>query len=59
MLWIALPGWPPGCIPYVKTSPYFGMSRPDGGVVTEAEFQAFLDAEVYPCLEGYTRYSIR
>ena len=48
-----------GCAPYIKTSLYFGMSRPDGGTVTEAEFQQFLDAEVSPQLEGFTLYAAR
>lgn len=48
-----------GCATFTKTSLYFGLSRPDGGVVTEAEFQAFLDASVSPYIQGYTIYEAR
>jgi len=32
----------------VKTELYFGLSKPDGGAVSEAEWAAFLDREITP-----------
>jgi hypothetical protein len=41
------------CVPargtaQVKTELYFGLSKPDGGSVSEAEWTAFLDREITP-----------
>jgi Protein of unknown function (DUF3574) len=36
----------PGAAPFHRTELYFGLSRPDGGEVTEEQFQHFLDVEV-------------
>jgi hypothetical protein len=36
-----------GALPFVRTELYFGTARPDG-VVTEAEFGAFVDRHVTP-----------
>ena len=41
--------------PWVRTELFFGMAKPDGTAVSEAEWQAFLDAEVTPRFpEGLT-----
>jgi hypothetical protein len=34
--------------PFLRTELYFGTSRPNGSVVSEAEFQQFLDQEITP-----------
>ena len=33
---------------WVRSEIYFGMSKPDGSLVTAAEWQAFVDANVTP-----------
>jgi Protein of unknown function (DUF3574) len=41
--------------PYKRTELYFGGSRPDGSVITPAEFELFLDKEVTPAFpDGLT-----
>ena len=41
--------------PWVRTELFFGTAKPDGTAVSEAEWQAFLDAEVTPRFpEGLT-----
>ena len=41
--------------PYKRTELYFGGSRPDGTVITPAEFELFLDKEVTPAFpDGLT-----
>jgi Protein of unknown function (DUF3574) len=41
--------------PYKRTELYFGGSRPDGSVITPAEFESFLDKEVTPAFpDGLT-----
>ncbi|KAB2847959.1 MAG: DUF3574 domain-containing protein [Hyphomicrobiaceae bacterium] len=49
--------------PMVRLELLFGLSRPHGPVITDAEWQAFLDAEVTPrfpdgftVLSGYGQY---
>jgi hypothetical protein len=34
--------------PWVRTELFFGTARPDGGAVSDAEWDAFLDAEITP-----------
>jgi Protein of unknown function (DUF3574) len=34
--------------PWVRTELFFGTSRPDGTAVSEADWEAFLDAEITP-----------
>jgi hypothetical protein len=41
--------------PWVRTELFFGTSKPDGSAVSEAEWEAFLDAEITPRFpEGLT-----
>src|SRR5262245_7518046 len=50
----AAPAASPGD-PYKRTELYFGGSRPDGSVITPAEFELFLDKEVTPAFpDGLT-----
>src|SRR5262249_9335667 len=37
-----------GADPFLRTELYFGSAKPDGTVVTEAEFRGFLDTEITP-----------
>jgi hypothetical protein len=37
---------PTGVAPFLRTELYFGSNKPDGTVVTEAEFQRFLNDEI-------------
>ena len=37
-----------GSSAFVRTELFFGTAQPDGGAVTEAQFLAFLDAQVTP-----------
>jgi hypothetical protein len=37
-----------GAEPWIRTELFFGMSRPDGGTISESEWESFLDAEVTP-----------
>lgn len=37
-----------GAEPWVRTELFFGMSRPDGGTISDGEWESFLDAEVTP-----------
>jgi Protein of unknown function (DUF3574) len=39
---------PAGVSPFLRTELYFGSNKPDGTVVSEAEFQRFLDHEITP-----------
>ena len=39
---------PRGMAPFFRTELYFGSNKPDGTVVTPAEFQSFLDQEITP-----------
>ena len=48
---------------YIRTELYFGLSKPDGGEVSEAEWDKFLETEVTPrfpagltVLSGYGQY---
>src|SRR5215207_3250304 len=34
--------------PFLRTELFFGSSRPDGSMVTEAQFTQFLDQEITP-----------
>src|SRR5688500_576526 len=34
--------------PWLRTELFFGLSRPDGSAVTDAEWDAFLDSEITP-----------
>jgi hypothetical protein len=34
--------------PWIRTELFFGTSRPDGGVVSEADWASFLDTEITP-----------
>jgi hypothetical protein len=38
----------------VKTELYFGLLKPDGTIVSEEEWQAFVDKSVCPVVEGFT-----
>src|SRR5687768_14431484 len=38
----------PGAEPWVRAELYFGTTRPDGSIVSEAEWSDFLDAEITP-----------
>jgi hypothetical protein len=38
----------PGSNRWARTELYFGLSKPDGSLISEADFQRFLDAEVTP-----------
>jgi hypothetical protein len=50
----AVPASTPG-EPYKRTELYFGGSKPDGSVITPAEFELFLDKEVTPAFpDGLT-----
>ena len=50
----AVPAASPGDS-YKRTELYFGGSRPDGSVITPAEFELFLDKEVTPAFpDGLT-----
>lgn len=45
----------PGARLWQRTELYFGLSKPDGSRISEAEYQAFLDQEVTPRFgEGFT-----
>lgn len=35
-----------GAEPWIRTELFFGMSRPNGGTISEGEWESFLDAEV-------------
>jgi hypothetical protein len=37
-----------GAEPWIRTELFFGMSRPDGGTISESDWERFLDAEVTP-----------
>jgi len=37
-----------GAEPWIRTELFFGMSRPDGGSISESEWASFLDTEVTP-----------
>jgi hypothetical protein len=37
-----------GAEPWLRTELFFGMSKPDGTAISEAEWEAFLDAEITP-----------
>jgi len=37
-----------GAEPWIRTELFFGMSRPDGGLISDSEWDGFLDAEVTP-----------
>jgi Protein of unknown function (DUF3574) len=37
-----------GAEPFVRSELFFGSNKPDGTVVTEAQFQQFLDQEITP-----------
>jgi hypothetical protein len=37
-----------GAEPWIRTELFFGMSRPDGGTISESEWEHFLDTEVTP-----------
>ncbi|GAA5155347.1 hypothetical protein GCM10023321_28520 [Pseudonocardia eucalypti] len=39
---------PPGCSGYVRTELFFGTTRQGGPEISDAEFRAFLDAEITP-----------
>ncbi len=39
---------PAGAESWARTELYFGLSRPDGSVISDAEFQGFVDDEVTP-----------
>ena len=39
---------PTGVAPFLRTELYFGSNKPDGTVVTEAQFQDFLNNEITP-----------
>jgi hypothetical protein len=50
---LAAPGI--GAEPWLRTELFFGAAKPDGTVVTVAEWEAFLDAEITPRFpEGLT-----
>jgi len=45
----------PGTEEWTKTELYFGLSKPDGGSVTNDEFNAFTDSVIAPAYyEGFT-----
>lgn len=37
-----------GAEPWIRTELFFGMSRPDGGSISDGEWASFLDTEVTP-----------
>src|SRR3979411_1880289 len=39
---------PASVAPFLRTELFFGSNKPDGSVVSEAEFQRFLDLEITP-----------
>ena len=39
---------PAGAEDWARTELYFGLSRPDGGTISDADFQGFVDREVTP-----------
>jgi Protein of unknown function (DUF3574) len=39
---------PEGSTPFLRTELYFGSNKPDGSVVSQEEFQHFLDQEISP-----------
>jgi hypothetical protein len=39
---------PEGSAPFLRTELYFGSNKPDGSVVTQEQFQLFLDQEITP-----------
>jgi hypothetical protein len=41
-------GEPDGAAPFLRTELFFGTNKPDGGVVTEAQFQDFLTRVITP-----------
>jgi hypothetical protein len=43
---------PRGSAPFMRTRLYFGSNKPDGSVVTQEQFQYFLDREVTPRFPG-------
>ena len=44
-----------GAEPWLRTELFFGTARPDGSVVTDAEWESFLDSEITPRFpEGLT-----
>ncbi len=52
-----------GAEPFTRTELFFGTTRPDGSVVTEEEFDAFIDEEITPrfpagltLLSGYGQF---
>ncbi len=40
----------PGSKRWARTELYFGLSKPDGSLISEADFQRFLDAGSHPAL---------
>jgi uncharacterized protein DUF3574 len=51
----ALCGQTQGAQLWQRTELYFGLSRPDGSRISDADYQAFLDKEVTPRFsEGFT-----
>lgn len=37
-----------GAEPWIRTELFFGMSRPDGGTISDGDWESFLDAEITP-----------
>jgi hypothetical protein len=37
-----------GAEPWIRTELFFGLSRPDGGTISDSEWESFLDAEITP-----------
>jgi hypothetical protein len=51
----ALCGRVEGAKPWQRTELYFGLSKPDGSLISDAEYQRFLDTEVTPRFaDGFT-----
>ena len=47
-----------GAQAFARTELFFGLSKPDGGVVTEEDFKAFVDSDVTPSFpDGLTLLS--
>ena len=45
---LQIDGCPGDAEPFVRTELFFGSNKPDGTVVTEQQFQKFLDQEITP-----------
>jgi hypothetical protein len=45
---LSLDGCPGPAEPFIRTELFFGSNKPDGTVVSEAEFARFLDQEITP-----------